>query len=86
MAIGPAVEELERGDLGFVLLDVVAERFGHLLGVLRRLLGRAGEEHAVARDHVDNLLAGLMDFDQELAQGGIGRERRNGFLHELGLS
>ena len=38
VAVRAAVEKLERGDLGFVLLDVVAERSDDLLGVLRRLL------------------------------------------------
>ena len=85
VAVRAAVEKLERGDLGFVLFDVVAERFDDLLGVLRRLLRRAGEEHAVAGDHVDHLLAGLMDLDQELAQRGIARQRGDGFLHEFGL-
>ncbi len=85
VTIRPAVEKLERGDLGFVLFDVVAERSDDLLGVLRRLLRRAGEEHAVAGDHVDHLLAGLMDLDQELAQRGIARQRRDGFLHQFRL-
>ena len=85
VAVRPAVEKLERGDLGFVLFDVVAKRCDDLLGVLRCLLRRAGEEHAVAGDHVDHLLAGLMDLDQELAQRGIARQRRDSFLHKLGL-
>ena len=40
VTVRPAVEKLERGDLGFVLFDVVAERCDDLLGVLRRLLRR----------------------------------------------
>src|SRR5262249_21076805 len=48
MTVRPAVEKLERGDLGFVLFNVVAERLGYLLSVLRRLLCGAGEKHAVA--------------------------------------
>lgn len=85
VAIGAAVEQLERGDFGFMLFDVVAERSDDLLGVLRGLLRRAGEEHAVPRDHVDHLLAGLMDLDQELAQRGIACQRRDGFLHQFRL-
>ena len=71
VAVWATVENLQRGDLGFVLFDVVAKGLGHLLGVLRGLLRCTGEEHAVAGDYVNDLLAGLMDFDQKLAQRGI---------------
>ena len=60
--MGGCREAVERGDLGFVLFDVVAERGYDLLGVLRGLLRRSREEHAVAGDHVDHLLAGLVDL------------------------
>jgi len=56
----------------------------NLLGVLRRLLRCAGEEHAVAGDHVDHLFAGLVDLDQELAQRRIARQRRDSFLCQSG--
>ena len=85
VTVWTAVEQLERGDLGFVLFDVVAERGNDLFRVLGRLLRRTGKEHAVAGDDIDDLLAGLMDLDQELSQRGIARQRRDGFLHELAL-
>ena len=83
VAVGTTVEKLERCNLGSVLFEIVAKRFSDLLGVLRRLLGGAGKKHAIAGDHVDHLLARLLNFDQKLAERRVGRERRGGLLHEL---
>ena len=58
VVVRPAVENLERGDLGFVLFDVVAERSDDLLGVLRRLLRRR-RRRARGRGMITSIICSL---------------------------
>jgi hypothetical protein len=51
------IEELKRGDFGLVRLDVLPEGGAEFRAGLRALLGGAGVEHRVLRDHVDGLSA-----------------------------
>ena len=62
LLVGAAVEDLQRGDLGLVLLDVVAEGLGELGAGLRAGLRRAGVEQGVAGNDVNGLLGGLWRF------------------------
>ncbi len=61
-----------------MLLDVVAEGLGGLGIVLRAGLRRAGVNQGVPRNDVDGLLGGLGDFLEQVAEVGVGGERRKG--------
>ena len=78
--VGTAVKDLERGDFSFVLLDVFAKRSGELGAGLRALLRRAGVDQGVARNDVDGLFGGVLDFLEQVAEIGIGGERRERLL------
>ena len=69
---------MQRGDLGLVLLNVVAEGFGKLAIVLRAFLRRAGINQGVAGNDVNGLVGGLRDFLEQVAEVGIGGERGEG--------
>src|ERR1019366_2130219 len=80
LPVGAAVQDLQSGDFGFVLLDVIPERRGELGAGLRAFLGRPGVDQCVPRDDVNGLVGGLLDLLEEVAEIGIrGQWRESGF-------
>ena len=78
LLVRAAVKDLQRGDLGFVLLDVVTEGGGKLGARLRAFLRRAGVKQRVAGNDVNGLIGGLGDFLEQVAEIGIRGERSEG--------
>jgi len=78
-----AVKDLQRGDLGLVLLDVFAEGGGELGAGLRASLRWAGVNQGVAGNDVNRLVGGLGDFLEQVAEIGICSERGEGGFDQL---
>src|SRR5205823_8822550 len=79
-----AVENLERFDLGFVLLDVIAEGADRVTRGFGCFRVGAGKEKFVLRDSVDGLVGGALDCKNLISEIGIGGDGSDGFLNKLG--
>src|SRR5437870_3749063 len=66
-----AVKNLERFDLGFVLLDVIAEGADCVACGFSRFRIGAGKEEFVLRDGVDRLIGGALDREDFVSEIGI---------------
>ncbi len=71
LLVGSGIENLQRGDFGFVLLDVGAEQSGKARGLFLRGGVEAGEFDLVDRDGVDGLLGVLFRLGEGVAEEGV---------------
>jgi hypothetical protein len=81
-AVGPVVEDLERRDLVFVLLDERVEGLHGLARSVGSVLRVTGFDHLVLRVLVDRLLMDALDLYNERAELGMISDRREGFCHQ----